>query len=106
MRFSGSIRHELEIDPSDIKNLDKFLKVTGETLEEESYIYLEVDAEYSGYYDKGKTYGPPEDCYPPEFDIEIGNISTVNCVNVEEFLNDKHIQELTDYAAENWQDDY
>lgn len=104
MRFSGTIRHELELDPNDLKNLDKFLKTTGEVLEEDSYIYLEVDAEYSGYYDKGRTYGEPEDCYPPEFEIEIGTISTVSCINVEEFLSDRHIEELTDCAIEDFQD--
>ena len=27
---------------------------------------LEIHIRAKGYYDPGKTYGPPEDCYPPE----------------------------------------
>jgi hypothetical protein len=31
---------------------------------------LVIEFESSGYYDPGKTYGPPENCYPPEGDDE------------------------------------
>lgn len=31
---------------------------------------LEIDYDVRGYYDPGRTYGPPEYCYPPEGDEE------------------------------------
>lgn len=36
----------------------------------ESPLELTVNVSSTGYYDPGKTYGPPEDCYPPEGDNE------------------------------------
>lgn len=104
LRFSGSFNYELEIDSNDIKDLDKFLNTIGDNLDDVSYIYLELDVDFNGYYDKGRTYGEPENCYPPEFDIEIDNFLTKNNVNVENFLTDKHFEELKDYISINWQD--
>lgn len=33
-------------------------------------VTLELDCESTGYYDPGRTYGLPEDCYPPEGEDE------------------------------------
>lgn len=33
-------------------------------------VTLELDCESSGYYDPGRVYGMPEDCYPPEGEDE------------------------------------
>ncbi len=38
--------------------------------EEGECVTLELDCESSGYYDPGRTYGLPEDCYPPEGEDE------------------------------------
>lgn len=38
--------------------------------EEGECVTLELDCESSGYYDPGKLYGMPEDCYPPEGEDE------------------------------------
>lgn len=38
-------------------------------IQEDSYD-LVIEFLSSGYYDEGKTYGPPENCYPPEGDEE------------------------------------
>ena len=38
-------------------------------IKEDSYD-LVIEFLSSGYYDEGKTYGPPENCYPPEGDEE------------------------------------
>lgn len=35
----------------------------------------ELEITYEGYYDPGKTYGPPEDCYPPEGEITIKSVT-------------------------------
>ena len=35
----------------------------------------DCEVEYRGYSDPGRTYGPPEDCYPPEGEIEILSIT-------------------------------
>lgn len=34
------------------------------------YVTIELDCESSGYYDPGRVYGMPEDCYPPEGEDE------------------------------------
>jgi hypothetical protein len=38
--------------------------------EEDTCFELDIEFMSSGYYDPGKIYGPPEDCYPPEGDDE------------------------------------
>ena len=30
----------------------------------------DVTIKFAGYYDPGKLYGPPENCYPPEGEVE------------------------------------
>lgn len=35
---------------------------------------LELDISAKGYYDPGRLSGPPEDCYPPEGELEITSI--------------------------------
>lgn len=32
---------------------------------------IEVEFEYDGCYDPGNTYGPPENCYPPERELNV-----------------------------------
>lgn len=34
------------------------------------YLDMEVEFHSSGFYDSGRVYGPPEDCYPPEDEDE------------------------------------
>ena len=35
---------------------------------------VDVAVTFSGYYDPGQTYGPPENCYPPEGEVNIQSI--------------------------------
>lgn len=35
------------------------------------------DIKVDVYYDSGRTYGPPEDCYPPELDFDDWEITRV-----------------------------
>ena len=35
----------------------------------------DCEVSYKGYSDPGRTYGPPEDCYPPEGEVEIISIT-------------------------------
>lgn len=107
MKFKGSFDYELEIDPNDLKDLKSFLTITDQVLDcdDESHLYVEVQADFSGYYDKGRTYGEPENCYPPEFDIEVDNIISSNNNDIGDMLPDKYINELTEYISINWQDE-
>lgn len=65
--------NDLDIDLKDhvsdevAKYLINYYEANGNVLEE-----AELDIKYSitGYYNPGKTSGPPEDCYPPEGDEE------------------------------------
>jgi len=67
--------HDLDIDlaAQTDEALFKYLSNFYNKEEEENVIEeaeLSVDYHVSGYYDPGRTYGPPEDCYPPEGDEE------------------------------------
>ena len=44
---------------------------TYEDTSHEDGLEYTVEYRYSGYYDPGRTYGPPENCYPPEGDHEV-----------------------------------
>jgi hypothetical protein len=35
---------------------------------------LDLKLTFSGYYDQGRTYGRPEDCYPPEGEINFHTV--------------------------------
>jgi hypothetical protein len=35
---------------------------------------VDVSVTFSGYYDPGRTYGPPESCWPPEGKVNIHSI--------------------------------
>lgn len=48
---------------------------TGHYYNEYEGVEYEVEYDYEGYYDPGCTYGPSENCYPPEGEHEISNIS-------------------------------
>lgn len=39
---------------------------------------IDVEIEYSAFRDPGKTSGPPEDCYPPDNEMEILSVKPVN----------------------------
>jgi len=55
-------------------------------------------------YLRGLTYGPPEDCYPPEFDIEIVTIHDAQHRNFD--VTDAECEEIVDYLMETYQDAY
>jgi hypothetical protein len=38
---------------------------------------VHIDYDTKGYSDSGKTWGKPEDCYPPESDWDISNIQVL-----------------------------
>ena len=37
---------------------------------------VDVELTFTGYYDPGRTYGPPENCYPPEGEVNIHTAHT------------------------------
>lgn len=41
------------------------------TITDKDGLEVDVVVEYKGYYDPGKLYGPPENCYPPEGEVEV-----------------------------------
>ena len=67
-KWSGVDGHfSLQVDPADFSELlPDVMRVVdlGET------VTLEVDFESRGYYDPGRTYGDPYNCYPPEGEDE------------------------------------
>lgn len=48
-----------------------------------------------GYYDPGRISGPPEDCYPPEGDMEIVSIETDDGPYFGELSDKEHDQIIT-----------
>ena len=37
---------------------------------------MDVTVEFSGYYDPGNTYGPMDNCYPPEGEVNINTVTS------------------------------
>jgi hypothetical protein len=37
---------------------------------------VDVELAFTGYYDPGRCYGPPEDCYPPDGEVNIHQATT------------------------------
>lgn len=48
----------------------KELELLNDYVGEDDMPELVIDFRSSGYHDPGCTYGPPENCYPPEGDVE------------------------------------
>jgi len=76
-QFSGSseLCVDVEIDEgtliiNDVELEDEIIKILGgkETLLDITEMIVYFD--YEGYYEKGRLYGPPEDCYPSDSDEE------------------------------------
>ena len=55
---------------------------------------IDIVVGYKGYSDPGKLYGPPEDCYPPEGEIEITYITGVD----EKDIPDSELKDLETFA--------
>jgi len=62
-------------------------------------VYVEVSCECWGYYDPGRLSGPPEDCYPPEGDFEVQDITMPKGMEDYKF-------ELTESEQETLEQDY
>lgn len=55
------------------------------TADEFTVMGITVTVDWTGYSDPGRLYGPPEDCYPPESELEITEV----CVDGEPVDYDK-----------------
>jgi hypothetical protein len=67
--------HDLDLDLKEFvdENTANFIKDFYENNDNENLIQeaeLAISYDVSGYYDPGRTYGPPENCYPEEWDEE------------------------------------
>jgi hypothetical protein len=65
----------------------------------------DVDVEYKGYSDPGRTYGPPENCYPPEGEIVIlkmsglpDGVTVANEDKAMEYIDEQCFEDLHDYC--------
>ena len=67
-------------------------------------VYVEATAH--GYYDPGRTYGPPENCYPPEGEMDILSLkSSVMDSDGQEITDPVEIQRVLDALPEGLIDD-
>lgn len=76
-QFSGSseLNIDVEIDEgvlsiNGVDLEDNIIKMLGGKKALSQIAEMTVYFDYEGYYDKGRLYGPPEDCYPADFDEE------------------------------------
>lgn len=73
--------------------------------EDEHTFDLVISFVSSGYYDPGRTYGPPENCYPPEYEDEreLESIAVIwegiTGESRELALPEKQAQEVFDYFS-------
>jgi hypothetical protein len=73
--YSGSTRFSFEIER--YRNRVTGVMYTEEEADAEDgfeYQVLQLSVEGTAYYQPGKTYGPPEDCYPAEDDVELTSV--------------------------------
>ena len=80
------------------------------------YQVIPLDIEGSAYYQEGRSYGPPENCYPDEGDVEITSVtnasnedwsdklSTSERDSIEEMIQD-HVMDGMDEPDDDYYDD-
>lgn len=82
--------------------------VLGFTRDDDSEVSYDIAAEVVPA-DPGKTYGPPETCYPPEggevFITSIFDAETGTAVDVKT-LSDEECEKLCDLVYESWEENY
>jgi len=90
----------LDIDIKEVvteKAANFLLEILGR---QEKYLYVDMEIQYSvnGYYDPGCTYGPPENCYPPESDeertVEYSTLCLAKDISVD--IPDTHFNKIYD----------
>lgn len=68
----------------------------------------DLDVTYSANYTPGRTYGPPEDCYPDDSELEITSI-TYSGEDITDLLSEKALEQIEakvwEDANATWQDD-
>lgn len=69
------------------------------TVEDVAGVEHDLTVRFSGYVDPGRCYGPPENCYPPEGEIEIDYTLPAGV----EFADTLH-EKLEDQAWDNLHD--
>lgn len=80
----GSAIVYLEVDHDHV-NYPVLLDLSGEIgFTEEDQLEVELEVTYNYHYDKGRRYGAPENCYPPEFEFEVDDV----------YLNNKKVTGL------------
>lgn len=73
--YSGSTSFSFEIER--YRNRVTGVMYTEEDADAEDgfeYQVLQLSVTGTAYYHPGKTYGPPEDCYPAEDDVELSSV--------------------------------
>lgn len=77
----------------DHKNYNVLLDVSQQEHDEDYDLEIEIEVIGDWYYDKGRTYGLLEDCYPSEFELEIHEVY-LDGNDITELLTDDDFNEL------------
>lgn len=86
-----------EIEPDHV-NFTKLLDISKELDYDKDYpLELELNVVYNYHYDKGRIYGAPENCYPPEFDFEVNEVY-LEGIEISNLLTDKDFQYIDENA--------
>jgi len=109
MSYSGKAKFDYEIErmkhkvTGELFHLDSISDETEETYE---YVCINLKVEGTSYYQEGKTFGPPESCFPDEGDTEITSIIGPDGKSWEDELSGKEKESIQDQVASESEVDY
>lgn len=105
MNFNNHFTTTLEIDPNEINDEIGFLQQTKAEPDENGYIYLDVEVEYSGHYESASCFGTWEDSLPDEFSLEIDGIyfhEGSQSLDVARFFREELMEKVRELAEKDW----
>jgi hypothetical protein len=107
MSYHGTTTFDFEIERYKDKISGELLAFDKLTREEDEYEYqtITLNVEGSSYFQPGKFYGPPENCYPDEGEIEILSVMGPDNKDWEDKLTDKEVEQIEQEIDERVQSD-
>ncbi len=107
MSYSGTTNFEFEIErykDKDTGELRTYEQCSGDDFEDE-YTIIALMVEGSSYFQQGKCFGPPENCYPDEGEIEIISIMGPDGKDWEDKLTEDERESILQQIDQNVLDD-
>ncbi len=111
--YSGNASFSFEIErykhniTGELITPDAQYELEGQHCSDSKYTYTNIELQVKGnaYYDCGKTYGEPSDCYPAEGEININSVIGPDKNDWLDFLTDDEVNRIKDLIDEAAQED-